>query len=75
MFNFLIIAYILSVVIVGPLIAYDIYKNWKSGKDIHLSHLAVAVIATICPMFNTLMILYFIPKIPDMVVFHGNNEQ
>ncbi len=72
MLEFLFWVYILSVVIVGPAIAHDLYTDWHNGKDIYISDLVNRFIATIFPIFNTYLMFCFIQeKAKGIVIFRG----
>jgi hypothetical protein len=72
MLEFLFWVYFLSAVIVGPAIAHDLYIDWHNGKDIYILDLVSRFIATICPFFNTFLMITFIQeKAKGIVIFRG----
>jgi hypothetical protein len=72
MLEFLIWVYVLSLVIVGLAISYDLYERWERGADIYFSDFFGGFTATICPFWNTFLVLYLISaKTRDIVLFRG----
>ncbi len=72
MLEFLFWVYYLSVVIVGPAIAHDLYTDWHNGKDIYISQLVTGFISAICIFWNTYLVFCFIQeKAKDIVIFRG----